>query len=411
MFGRAQATDPDYAPAWLGQGLLALSLGEANEAQLLLTHAFEISDSFLPTLWRQYPVATFDQLLLGHISSEITNLIQPMFALYQLASRMRPDAAMQHLSALYHERVGDHTAALDLFTAACESAEQDYEVSESASSLERFAEGKADLSRVQLASGDFSGAAESAETALQLSAIDKGDVPSISDPVARQKCRLSAHLAAGLAYFHSHDMDKALEMFRSALEESESNADVICLLAQVLWAKGGDKEREVATEQLLNCIGINPNHLSATLLLGVIAILDDDRESIHAVAEDLQSVRASDELSMEQRQNVDHLLNVIAGLYSEDEETEAAEAKRSIMLLPHHPHGWSQLASLCDDPYPAQMALKAAQGAVPPGGSLGVEDLAKAFAATGTIGDMQRAIMVAPWMTVGWEGLTELVSG
>lgn len=415
IFGRAQATDPEYAPAWLGQGLLALSLGDTTEAQLLLTHAFEISESFLQTLWRQYPVVTFDQLLLGHISSEITNLIQPMFALYQLASRTLPDLAMQHLSALYHERVGDHAAAIDLFTAACESAEQDYEESESASSLAHFAEGKADLARVQLASGNFPGAVENAETALQLSDVDSSEEPSISDPVARRRCRLSAHLTAGLASFHHHDMDKALEMFRSALEESESNADVICLLAQVLWARGGEKEREVATEQLLSTIEINLNHLSSTLLLGAIAALENDQESLHAVAEDLQGVRASDELSIEQWQSVERLLNAIAALSSENGEEgvdqAAAEAKRSIMLSPYHPHGWSQLASLCDDPYPARMALKAAQSAVSAGGSLGLEDLAKSFATTDTIGNMQRAIMVAPWMAVGWEGLSELISG
>ncbi|KAI9791465.1 MAG: Superkiller protein 3 [Peltula sp. TS41687] len=415
MFGRAQAIDPDYAPAWLGQGLLALSLGETTEAQLLFTHAFEISDSFLPTLWRQYPVTTFDQFSLGHIPSEITNLIQPLFALYQLAFRTLPDPAIQHLSGLYHERVGDYAAAIDLFTVACESAEQEYEVSESASSLARFAEGKADLARVQLASDDFAAAIESAETALQLSDFDSGDEPSISDPAARRRCRLSAHLTAGLASFQDHDMDKALEMFRSALEESESNVDVVCLLAQVLWAKGGDKEREVATEQLLDCVEKNPNHLSSTVLLGVIAALENDQETLHAVAGDLRAVRTSDELSIEQRQTVERLLNAIATLALEDGEDEVkrtAEAKRSIMLSPYHPHGWSQLATVCEDSYPARMALKAAQGAVSlGGGALGLQDLAKAFAATWTIGDMQRAIMVAPWLTVGWQGLGEVIGG
>ena len=43
-FSRAQSTDPEYALAWVGQGVLATILGDDTEAQELFQHAFDISD-------------------------------------------------------------------------------------------------------------------------------------------------------------------------------------------------------------------------------------------------------------------------------------------------------------------------------------------------------------------------------
>ena len=49
-FSRAQSTDPEYALAWVGQGLIAMIFGEMRNAQELFQHAFEISDQSLVRL-------------------------------------------------------------------------------------------------------------------------------------------------------------------------------------------------------------------------------------------------------------------------------------------------------------------------------------------------------------------------
>lgn len=46
-FSRAQSTDPEYALAWVGQGVLAEILGDEEEAQGLFQHAFDIADHSL----------------------------------------------------------------------------------------------------------------------------------------------------------------------------------------------------------------------------------------------------------------------------------------------------------------------------------------------------------------------------
>jgi superkiller protein 3 len=53
------------------------------------------------------------------------------------------------------------------------------------------------------------------------------------------------------------------------------------------------------------------------------------------------------------------------------------------------------------------MALKTVQKAVPPFGPLEPEEVARAFAGVGTVGDAQRAIMLAPWLKEGWEALAD----
>lgn len=93
---------------------------------------------------------------------------------------------------------------------------------------------------MKLGQKEYDEAIEHASMALDLSA----DIEEL------EMCRLSAHLTCGLANYFSGQMSEALEMFKVALEESSENPDVVALLAQVLWAKGEDDEKQVAREQL-----------------------------------------------------------------------------------------------------------------------------------------------------------------
>ena len=405
-FARAQSADPTYAHAWLGQGLLAHLLGEAKEAQNLYAHAFEIADSASHITKRQYASSTFDQLVSAPTSSNnVTSVLQPLFALQQLRFQVSVEAPYQHLSSLFSERVGSYSDAISGLQSVCSTVETRYEVSESTSALVRFVQAKADLARAQLAGRDYTSAVESAETALDLSAEET----EAHDPTVHRKYRLSAHLTAGLAHYYNGSMDPAIEMFRTALEETDGDADIVCLLAQVLWAKGGEEERNVAREQLFDCVEKYPGHINAITLLGVIAMLDDDQATIEAVTADLQALRTQDAVDAQQQRTVGEVLAAIATLGSTESDrgsAEISEATTAVMLAPSQPHGWSQLARLSEEAYPADMALLTAIKAVPPRGLLGAEDLCEAYAGTNRVGDAQRAILVAPWKVHGWEALS-----
>lgn len=407
-FTRAQSTDPDYAGAWLGQGLLAVCLGEVNEAQSLFTHAFEIADSSSILAKRQYVLSTFDHLIASTLTARNDgNLVQPLPALRQLRRQASTGLAFQHLLALFAERVADSATAVTELTAISSELEADYEISEASQTLIHFAQTKSDLARAQLAMSDFSEATTNAETALDLSA-DEG-----MESTARHRIRLSGHLTAGLAYFHQSSMDHAIDMFRSALQETQGNPDIVCLLAQVLWAEGDEQGQDVAREQLFDCVERCPGHFGAITLLGAIALIDGDTDSMEAVTDDLKSLQTREDLSPKQQLKVAQLLTAVAKATSDVDGkyiSEMSQATASVMLAPFQPGGWLELASLTKESHPAEMGLLMARRAVPPGGSLDADELCKAYAETGSPEDSQRAIMTAPWNGFGWKTLRELLS-
>lgn len=417
-FARAQSTDPDYAHAWLGEGLLALLWGDTKEALAHFTHAFEISDSASLITKRQYATSTFDHLLSSPTANttinNLTPLIQPLFALQQLHSQRPHDAPHHHLSALYHERIGAHDAAIDALTAICAAAEADYEATESSAALARFAHAKTDLARNRLAAHDFAAAAEDAEMALDL--LSDPDSSSMGPDVFR-KTILSARLTTGLAHYFESHTDDAIQAFRQALGDSGAAPDIVCLLAQVLWAKGGEEERSVAKEQLFEVVEKWPGHVGATVLLGAMAALEEDRDVLEAVREDLKGLRMGSGLAEAEKARVEAVLGGIAALEVAEAEAEETELQQrneiltSILLAPSEPQGWKQLADMTEEAYPALMALSTARKAVPPLGSLSAEELARAFAGTGRVWDAQRAVVLAPWRAEGWQALSEGVMG
>jgi superkiller protein 3 len=411
-FTRAQSADPDYAYAWLGQGLLAALIGDAREARGLFTHAFDISSASSMIVKQQYTLSVFD-----HVSkapsqaADIASLVQPLFALYQLHSQAPRDIVFNHLTALFAERIGSFESAEESLQVVCTAVEAEYEKSESSQALSRFSQGKSDLARVLLGRREFKTASESAEMALDLSSDDD---PSGMDAHARQKCRLSAHLTGGLAYYFLHENDKAIGMFQKALQEANDEPDVVCMLAQVLWAKGDPDERAAAREQLFACVENHPDHVGAVTLLGVIALLDDDQDAIEAVDGDLQAMRLDDKLDVHNKARVMKVLAGVSAAAVEEgrdvEEAAIREATKSIMISPGQPGGWSELAAISADLYAGDMALVNAVRNIAPRGDLNADELSAAYSQTSRRRDALMGIMVAPWKPDGWDSLAESLS-
>jgi superkiller protein 3 len=357
-------------------------------------------------------MSVFDHLMASpSASNDLTALIQPIFALEQLHRQSSQDLPFQHLEALFFERVGNHLDAIEALTTLCTVAEADYENTESLTALARFALAKSDLARNQLAAKAFEHAVDNAETALDLTL----DAESCGlDVAARTKLRLSSHLTAGLACnFLSRNSD-AVSMFKTALQEGGNNADLVCTLVKILWAHGGEDERGVAKEQLFECVENNPEHVGAVTLLGVIAAVDGDADTTSAVRDDLLTLRTKNGLNIREQNDIESLLAALAGLTAETEThrdaAELAEAQAAIFLNPSHPQAWSELAALSGQDYPAELALKTSEQAVPPLGTMQPDELAKAYADVGTISDAQRAVCLAPWNGHVWEALGEALS-
>jgi superkiller protein 3 len=405
-FTRAQSEDPEYADAWIGQGLLATLFGSLGEARGIFTHALEIADSSVLPAKRHYALSAFDHLLSDPSKSqEVSALLRPLFAMRQFHVQEPADVIATHLMALFAERVGDHETSADGLQQVCDAAEAEYEKSESDEFLVRYAQAKADLARVQLACGQYAEAVSNAQTAIDLSGEADDLRPAYAD--IRRKWRLSAHITAGLAHSHLKQVEGSIKMFEVAMHESGIEPDVACMLAQVLWAKGREAEKDAARTQLFNVIEDHPKHVQAAALLAVIGLMDDDEDVLEAVEEDLKDLRRDDEVSVLDKIRVSKVLAGLvgcrprqAGADEVDQVAVAADALNGIMLAPWQPQGWLELAQAVgsrDARYAAEMAVLNAERQIPPRGGLTADDLARAYEGTGETEDILKAKMLAPW--------------
>ena len=408
-FTRAQSADPDYAHAWLGQGLLALRFGNEEEARALFAHAFDIAPSDSLPAKRQYALSAFDHVTKNvRAAHNTTGMIQPLFALHQLHAQSPAEMPSNHLSSLFAERLGKFEEAVTTLSVLCEDTEAEFEQSESTKSLSRFAQGKGDLARAHLARREFEAAIECAETALGLS-LEEGLTSEHAE--GRRKWRLSAHLTAGLAYHCLNVADKSIEMIQAALQETAGEPDIVCMLAQVLWTKGGDHERDAARQRLYDCVEAHPDHVGAVTLLSVIALLDDDADALEAVKEDLEALRISDRVDIQTKMRVTRVLAGVVACTAApsndgDDHVSIAEATKGVMLAPSQPQGWSDLAGVTQERFPAEMALTNATRASLVG-ALDAPMLSKALADTGKRKDALQAILVAPWIQDGYQSLAD----
>ncbi|RDA87056.1 hypothetical protein CP532_3237 [Ophiocordyceps camponoti-leonardi (nom. inval.)] len=406
-YTRAQSADPDYAQAWLGQAFIALLVGDAKEARSLFTHAMDIAEaSSLPSR-QHYAASVFDHVLSGAPGgTSAASLIQPLFALGQVASLRPQDLVFTHLATLFQERTRESARAIRTLEDMCSAIEADYETTESAEGLVRFTLAKADLARAYLAGGSYEQAVECGETALGLSG-EEGEGELTGEQ--RKRARLSAQLTTGLGHFFLGAFDEAEKALEAALEESAGNPDAACLLAQALWAQGSEDSRQKARSVLLDVVETRPDHAQSVLLLGAVALLDEDEDGLEAVAEALHGLRASDGVTAAEQGHAGDVLGAIAMAGAADdgsrEDEMLAQMQADIMLRPHLPDGWGSLAETTGDGHAAAMALRVAVRGIPPRGALEAEQLARAYSGTGTAADAQRAIVVAPWAAAGWEAL------
>ncbi|KAJ5124274.1 uncharacterized protein N7515_008099 [Penicillium bovifimosum] len=412
IFMRAQAIDPEYSLACVGQGYGALAIQDVEDARAQFEHAFDISNSSDIIPKRQFGLSRFDRIGEPSASTEVSELMHPFFALSQLCIQAPSDLPFVHLSALFAERMGDTLDAESSLEVVCQGMEDEYEKTESPASLLKYAQANADMARILLARQSYEEAAEKAELALTLSGEE--DAERV-DPEACKKLRLSAHLTAGLAFYKMKSMDQAIDMFRDALEEADQSPDVVCLLAQVLWAKGGEENRSVAREQLLNCKVNNPGHVGVVTLWAAIALLDQDRDTLANVEPDLRGIIARHSTGLRDRAKVVNLLAAIsaAGLGRDAHVPEDARrvgaATAAVMLSPSQPAGWMELYAASGHPYLASMSLNRALANVPPNGNFRAEGLSQAYTQTGKAGDVLRAIVVAPWQSNGWDKLKDFI--
>jgi tetratricopeptide (TPR) repeat protein len=169
--------------------------------------------------------------------------VSPAFALQKLTEQNPDNPAALNLYGLILERLQQFGQAAEAYAGAILALEECMDRNEDQIEIcqKRSSMVHANLARALCANGDFEGAISSYTIAIE----------SLQDTNAKLYCELGA----GVSYYFNDQLDEALAMFEQALTDAETENNELCqnvsvLLSQVLWALGGEEQRDLAQQEL-----------------------------------------------------------------------------------------------------------------------------------------------------------------
>ncbi|ODQ66375.1 hypothetical protein NADFUDRAFT_50291 [Nadsonia fulvescens var. elongata DSM 6958] len=406
-FSKTQSIDPGFVEAWQGQGIVESVMGNTARSNQLFEHSFVISNGSNEFSKLLYGLSVFEKLQ-DTTKSISKDILESAILALQKYLRQSPtsELALSIQSSLL-ERQTDYISAIGHLEKYCEYLEQCYERTGLTKDLVSFAKAKSRLSRLYLGAEEFEKVIQNADFCLNVvSDITDTDEAVKSQLKSIQKCRLSCHLASGLAHYFLDEFDSSIDMFTLALEESHDDQDIVILLSQVLWANGGKDEKDVALDQLYSSVGTKGNSLKITLLLGVIALVDDIEDLADAARIDIANLP----LEMREHDRVHETEEILSLLdqRSPEYKQETDPAVRRDIKLQHyqrssilHPGSYAIWKNL----NPA-VALKIAQQASE---EIATIDLSNEYTRVGDLESSQRAVFFAPWNVQAWDSLASAV--
>ncbi|RHZ76177.1 hypothetical protein Glove_202g69 [Diversispora epigaea] len=386
-FSTAQSLDPDYVLAWVGQAYAANLYG-GNEAAELFEHAYDISGGgyvleadygFAHQIYLKFKKSSFITTTTLHKSL----LISPTFALRKLAEQRSDDAASLNLLGLLFEWLEQPVNSVEAFGDAIIALENKIDQIKNRDVIRQPIEGiddnfieKKELSnsitkklayvygnfgRVLCSTREFEKSINAYNTTLNL--IEQlEDDQSDSSLTTIRSFKIYTILGAGLAYYYNNELDNSLQMFEDAIffsEQMQNNTstspnnnsieieevrkDVIVLLSQVLWALGGEEQRNLAKEKLFECISQNPNHLPAIFGLCAMGLLQDDDTLTTATLREMKEIPIKVADKLDKDRDIDFLFSRYFLLQNSLEETTNTLSK-SVRIRPPELVGWTRLS-------------------------------------------------------------------
>lgn len=197
----------------------------------------------------RYSAATFSRFKRQNKGISTPDDLLPVFYALQRYCEQRPnDAAGLHLYGLVCECLHMLDRAVILITQTISILESAYEESEDAAIERQFIIAHANMGRLHLSLHDYASASESFESAFGL-------LPETDEDEESSALRSRIHYGMGLASFKSGAMQEGLDSLELAAQASDEEAgfkaQVMVVLAQVMWAIGTYEFKETAKNHLL----------------------------------------------------------------------------------------------------------------------------------------------------------------
>ncbi|KAH9947609.1 TPR-like protein [Amylocystis lapponica] len=412
-FYKAQTLDPDYALAWVGQGLVATANGHETEATALFEHAVGLSVpvpdadlEYARRLFRRSSTSTQLQL-------PADALVPAFFVLDRFCKKRPQDASALHLLGLVCERIGHLELAVENIGRAIALLEAAYEDTEDPAIERQFTIAHSNMGRLRLALGDYNSALESFQATMGLLPEElESETPTTRILLAQ------AQFGSGLAQFKIGELAEALTLFEAALSTASDDAVVrghaIVMLAQTLWALGTEEGRESAKTQLLQSIESDPDNLTAINTLAGMGILTDDDSLVDAALSEILSLPIDHRLARDPGRDVTYLL-IQHHLAQGDATRALSVAQTAVFAEPSRADARRELAALTLQ-QGASGAARAVIAGSAPAREDGMAQLRESLALHATVlcrdGSgaearrlAQKAVMLSPWRLREWQAL------
>ncbi|PWN47052.1 TPR-like protein [Violaceomyces palustris] len=344
-FIKAQTCDPDHAPAWVGQALVATAFGDPASSRALFEHSYRLCEGSIPEADYGFANAVFEirnasSSPLRHGMEEgtrgVVSLHSPSFALDSYLSQRPNDTDALLLSALIAESLGQSKLAIERIERVAALLEEDFERSESEVVAQRYAIAESNLGRIRLTVGDHSGSKAAHEATLGLLDLAEGPEGEEGEEGAKmreklKRVKIHSLFGRGLACFFLGENREALEGFEECLgyidtlleqEEGqtyegrarqrleEERVAINVLLAKILWSFGGQEQREAAKSQLLESISMSPNNIGAITTLAAMGIASGDSGLVDAALSEIKEMPIQEVRQLDANRDVPFLLSM-----------------------------------------------------------------------------------------------------
>ncbi|KAJ1959302.1 Superkiller protein 3, partial [Dipsacomyces acuminosporus] len=323
-FSKAQMIDPEFIPGWLGQAVIAETLGYDDSLDLFANCIVSVGVSkaigdfgFAKQVWRsavernarakkaagaaeaheQDKTASgatgYGGLgMSGHLSfSQQSRLVLAIYSARRYVARTGDThGAGSHLLGLLLEQNGEFESAAEAYAAAYERlTSSGGSVSGAGGGLSGWV-ALAHLGRAQCSAGQYVEAVatyDKADAVLHRDGIEPG---CIDDEQV-----LYFTLGHSLALFFAERLSESLDKFEEALTQSAAVPQlrpfIAVMLAQVLWALGTEEHRGLARQHLLEVMSENTEFLPGLSALFAIGLQQGDGDLIAATYPELLKAR------------------------------------------------------------------------------------------------------------------------
>lgn len=297
VLNKSQSIAPQDSSPWLGNALIMEKEGKVSESSKLFSHAFVLSNGRSKAAQICYAKSVL-QTRIGSSNDErnigaVEELSAAIYGLDQYFKKAPNDEFALQYALLALERLRIFPYASEIAQNLIHLIETRFDKGQENQELYNFAVVKAQIARIQLGLGQLDAAIENADLSTSiLKDFDRNTNTSLL---------ISNHICLSLAYFFSDNFDATVTHLQELLRISKGSKHLVILIAKILYSVGTEDTKEIAIEELTECLSENDGDLLISLTIAALALLEGKPEDMSIVFGKLRDAPLRDLIADEHR--------------------------------------------------------------------------------------------------------------